>query len=363
MNILQNKLKRIAILYIIFQVLVFIPVFALDLDSTVNDTQRQNYTKTEQKTTVNQTKSEGTVKTKDTTPVAHPVEEKVNEAVKPAVEVSPKPSLPNVPALPKQAGSSTVSPINTEYSGKVPNENAIIPCNNIKVDALIIDESVVKSKTAEKKVKSTTSSSKTKTASKTTSFRSFVLAKGTQVRVISQSKITDYCTVGQKIVFLSTQEIRTPYYTIPKNTKYIARVEDVHGPQISCNGGLVALKIVSADICGRTQPINAGIIKLKTDNIHFSNLKGAHTYWKTTCKKAKWGQNIYSKWAKTSTKLASGGPAVILAPFPYLGGCVLAAASTVSSPVTALFGKGGHLTIPAKTVFTIKVYEDTRIRY
>ena len=92
-------------------------------------------------------------------------------------------------------------------------------------------------------------------------------------------------------------------------------------------------------------------------------MKGNHTYWKTTCKKAKWGQKIFTKWSRTSSKLASKGPAIILSPFPYLGGCVLAAASTVTSPVTALLGKGGSLVVPAHTTFTIKLYEDAKIRY
>ena len=147
------------------------------------------------------------------------------------------------------------------------------------------------------------------------------------------------------------------------NTKFVGRIIDAHKPQMSCNGGLVAFRIVSAEINGYNQPINAGIIRMKNERIHFSNLKGDHTYWKTTCKKAKWGQNIFAKWSRTSDKLAATGPGVVLAPFPYVAGFVIATASTVSSPITALLGKGGRLVVPANTTFTIKLYDDAQLRY
>ena len=79
-------------------------------------------------------------------------------------------------------------------------------------------------------------------------------------------------------------------------------------------------------------------------------------------KKAKWGQTKFRQYSQTSHKLANKGPGVILAPFPYIGGCILAGASTISSPVTALLGKGGNLNIPANTTFTLKLYEDAKIR-
>ena len=337
------------------------PVFALDLDSTVNDSQRQTYDRTKEQNTkpqqtqtpqktetapVNQSNSDGNVVNTTT--------ETVQE--KPVI----KQDLPTVPALPSKANSSTVAPINNQYSGKVPNSDAIIPCNDIKVGDLIIDESVAKSKTASTKSDKTSASAKIKTEG---NYRYVVLAKGTQIRAINKTKITDFLTEGGSVIFLSTQEISTPVLKIPKNTKFTARVVSAHRPQMSCNGGLVGLRLVSAEINGKTQQIDGGIIKLKTDRILFSNLKGEHTYIKTVAKKAKWGQNMYSKWAKTSQKLANNGAGVVLAPFPYIGGCVLAGASTISSPVTALLGKGGNLVIPANTTFTLKLYDEAKIRY
>jgi len=332
MNIL--KLFRFIFVLFISQALIGMPVFSLDLESTVTDNERSHYEK-------------GTTQP-NTNTTSEPLKTK----------------LPTVPAPPKNINSSTVAPLNTQYSGKIPNDEAIIPCN-IKVDKLTIDENVVKSKPTGKDTGKNTVIVKTDTKNTTTvqNYKTFILAKGTQVRAVNKTTITDSLIEGHTVEFLTTQDIFTPYCKIPKNTKLTAKVVDSHGPQISCNGGLVALRIVSAYINGYTQPINAGIIKIKTDNLHFSNLKGEHTYLKTVCKKAKWGQKIFSKWSKTSSKLANSGAGVILAPFPYVGGCVLAVSSTLTSPVTAILGKGGNLKVPANTVFTIKFYDDARIRY
>ena len=337
----MNILKKFKNLLVCFVVMTFwgMPVLSLDLDSTVTDNNRSHY---------------GVQTPQQNTNISG------NEKVK----------LPVVPALPKNANSSTIAPINIQYSGKIPNEEAIIPCN-IKVDKLTIDESIIKSKYADKNTilvknetkKNTKISKNTTKTTNVQNYRTYTLAKGTQFRAANRIKITDSLLEGQTVEFLTTQEIVTPYCKIPKNTKLTAKVVDSHKPQISCNGGLVALRIVSAYINGYTQPINAGIVKIKTDNLHFSNLKGEHTYLKTVCKKAKWGQNMFNKWAKTSSELANKGAGVILAPFPYIGGCVLAVSSTVTSPVTAILGKGGNLSIPANTVFTIKMYDDAKIRY
>lgn len=323
--------------------MLVLPALSLDLDSTINDGSRTNYSRqnqTEQKVPQNYTQT--------LNPSNLPI---INNAQKQQILQD----LPKVPKLPSSASSQTVAPINTVYSGNVPNNEAIIPCNDIKVNSLIVDNKIVKSKTESKSQKKKNIQYNYK------NYRTVLLPKGIQLRVINESKISDYLLEGQKIVFLTTQEFKTAGLTVPKNTKLIARVEDSHKPQLSCNGGLVGVKFVAIDLNGRSQNIEGKIIKLKTDNVYFSNLKGEHTYMKNVCKKAKWGQKKFNQYSKTSHKLANEGPKVIIAPFPYLAGCALAAASTLSSPATALLAKGGHLTIPPKTVFTMKFCSDTRI--
>ena len=348
------------------------PCFALDLDSTVNDSQRQNYSGHTvmdeiQKGTSNQHNQPVNIENVQTSPAPKvlvpegAMDTKVEEKkVEPKPEI--KQDLPKVPNLPSKANSSTVSPINSQYSGKMPNADAFIPCTDITIVDLIIDESVVKSKSEQTKTVQTKDTKTVKTV-KTVNYRTATLPSGTQFRAANQSRISDSMLEGQTVVFTSTQDLYTSYFKIPKGTKFVARVADAHRPQMTCNGGLVGLKIVTANINGYNQYLDGSILRLKNDRVYFSNLKGEHTYCKTVCKKAKWGQNMFKKWSNTSHKLANKGAGVILAPFPYIGGCVLAAASTVSSPVTALLGKGGNLNIPAKTTFTIKLNSDASLRY
>lgn len=337
------------------------PVFALDFDAVDNNSSRKTYTSTP-KPAVNVEQQMQKI------PTAQPVSDVVKETVstqdvaKQTIQNYEK--LPTVPKLPEKAFSKSVAPINTMYTGKNLDKNAIVPCNNIKVEELILDDKYktpVKTKIVNLVTpKQTTTKPKTVVAS---NYKYRRLPKGMQFRVVNTSKINDYMSKGQRIVFKSTQPIKTTYFNIPANTKFIGVIEDVHRPQMTCNGGLIAIRMVAAEINGYNQSIDGTIVKVNTNRVRLGNLKGAHTYFKTTCKKAKWGQKKYSQYSKTASKLADKGAGVVLAPFPYLSGCVLACASTLTSPVTALLGKGGSLTVPANTVFTIKLNEEAKIRY
>lgn len=352
-------------------------MFALDFDAVDNNSTRKTYTSTP---TVNQQVQQQTQQPLQNINVAQP-----SQNVQPAINVKTNPvqeqiisapptqvlpnyeKLPVVPKLPDKAFSKSVAPINTMYTGKNIDKNALIPCNDIKVEELILDEKYktpVKTKIVNlvtpKPTTTKTTTPKTVTGS---NYRYRKLAKGTQFRIVNSAKITDYMSEGQRVVFKSTQAVKTPYMTIPANTKFIGVIEDAHRPQMTCNGGLVAIRMVSAEINGYNQSIDGTIVKINTDRVRLGNLKGAHTYFKTTCKKAKWGQNKFKQYSQTASKLADKGAGIVVAPFPYLSGCVLACASTVTSPITALLGKGGSLTVPANTVFTIKLNEEAKIRY
>lgn len=345
------------------------PVFALDFDAVDNSSSRKTYTSTP---TVNQQMQQQPLQNINTvqsdlqniqpTTTVTPIQEQI--ITTPPTQVLPNyEKLPAVPKLPDKAFSKSVAPINTMYTGKTPDKNALVPCNNIKVDELILDD---KYKTPVKtKIVNlvTPKPSTTKPKTVVANYKYKKLPKGMQFRVVNTSKINDYMSEGQRIVFKSTQAVKTPYLTIPANTKFIGVIEDAHRPQMTCNGGLVAIRMVSAEINGYNQSIDGTIIKINTDRVRLGNLKGAHTYLKTTCKKAKWGQNKFSQYSKTASKLADKGAGIVVAPFPYLSGCVLACASTVTSPITALLGRGGSLTVPANTVFTIKLNEEAKIRY
>ena len=349
MNIFRKIDKKL--LFVFMGLLLILPAYPLDMETTVDDGARKNYCRTN--TTKSQPQTSKPADNNVQTPAL--IETPVTD------QVIKKTVLPAVPALPRDLKNLPTSPVNTEYSGKCPNEEALIPCD-IKVKDLIIEKSAVKPAVVlPQKTKHPISYQPKNTVKP--DYRYVKLPAGTQIRAINTTKITDYMYAGQKVGFLTTQEIYTPYFKVPVKTRLTAQVVNSHRPQFSCNGGHIELKIVSADINGYTIPFNAGIVRIKTDRVYFGSIKGKHTYGKTVCKKAKWGQNKFGQWSKTSSKLASKGPCVILAPFPYIGGCVLACASTVTSPITALLGKGGSLNIPANTVFTLKLYEDAKIRY
>lgn len=361
-------MKKVGLILYILTMLVASPVFALDFDAVDNSSERKTYTQPSQPIQTIQQIPTQTTPTTIQPPVQIqpiPVQIQTQTPIKEQVSVPEQTvqyeKLPDVPKLPAKANSKTVAPINTMYTGKTIDENAIQPCRDIKVEDLVLDNRYKKQKVVNYVTpKQTTTKTKTVSAA---NYRYRRIAKGSQFRVVNITKISDYMIEGQKIIFKNTQEIKTPYITVPKGAKFVGVVEDVHRPQMTCNGGLVDIRIRAVELNGKHHNIDASIIKLNTERIIFGNLKGDHTYWKTTCKKAKWGQTKFKKWSQTSSKLADKGPAIVIAPFPYIGGCVLAVSSTVTSPITALLGKGGSLTIPANTIFTIKLNEEAKIAY
>lgn len=345
-------------------------VSALDFDAVDNNAGRKNYTHTP----IQQVKPEEQVKSveqvnqpvKDNTPITNAVQQTITKPEPQVQDLQNYEKLPAVPKLPSKAFSKTVAPINTMYTGKKIDENAIIPCKDIKINELTLDERYTKTKFVNIVVPKKSTVSKTPTPTKTiqaSNYRYRRLAKGVQFRVVNVTKINDYMGEGQKIVFKTTQEVKTPYLTVPANTRIIGVIEDVHRPQMTCNGGLVSIRLSAIELNGISHNINGSIIKIKTDRVRLGNLKGDHTYLKTTCKKAKWGQTKFKQWSKTSSMLADKGAGIIIAPFPYIGGCITALGSTVTSPITALLGKGGSLSIAPNTTFTIKLNEEAKIRY
>lgn len=358
MNISHN-LKRILALCVL-NMLIINPIFALDFDAVDNNSSRKKLSTSKPKQVSQPTP------TTSSEPVVNEVKPNITQEIPPQTEPMPASiyeKLPNVPKLPEKAYSKSVAPLNTMYTGKTIDKNAITPCNDIKVEELILDKQYLNTKFANTVTPAKQTPAKQKqTIAVNNKYKTILLPKGMQFRVANSSKITDYMRYGQKITFKTTQEMKIQTLTIPANTKFTGVIENSHRPQMACNGGLVTIRLTTAEINGYNQSIDGSVVKLNTEKVRFGNLKGAHTYFKTTCRKAKWGQNKFKEYSKTSSRLADKGAGVIIAPIPYISGCVLACASTISSPITAFFGKGGNLTIPANTIFTIKLNEDTRIR-
>ena len=187
------------------------------------------------------------------------------------------------------------------------------------------------------------------------------LKRGTKFTVRLTSAISDKMSVGAKIYFKLTKPIKTKYFLLPENTKFVGIVVDSHSPQLSGNGGLLVIRVDNVVINGRTQEINAKVTKVNYKKIFFNNIKGKRTYWKNVVKSTQPGKRFYDKmWAKTK-QLANDNITIILSPFTLITGVVVIGVNVMGSPIFAMFSKGGSLSIPANSPFELKLLEDTTI--
>ncbi len=187
------------------------------------------------------------------------------------------------------------------------------------------------------------------------------LKRGTKITVRLTSGISDKLSVGSKIYFKLSKPIRTRYFSLPENTRFIGVITDSHSPQLSGNGGLIVIKIENITINGKTQEINAKITKANYKKIFFNNIKGKRTYLKNVAKSTEPGRKFYGKmWSKTK-KLANDSVTLIFSPFTLITGVAVLGVNVIGSPVFALFSEGGSISIPANSPFEIKLLEDTTI--
>ena len=291
--------KNISTIFIIFMLLAT-PVFALELDTSVDDEIRRTYdpSKLEQSLPA----------LPKTAPTQQNTVPKTSQTTQ-APQAAPK-SLPSTPAAKPQIG---VKKFDNEY----------------KYD-------------------------------KSTAIR---IKKGTKFRVKSNSVISDYLREGVKVSFTSIKPVTQRYITVPAGTKFTAVVEDSHQPQMSGNGGLVVLMVDSITVNGQTRSVHGKITKANMKKIFFNNMKGKRTYWKGVANQVDKGENFYKKTRRTSSKLADNPVGILISPIPVLTGMVVYAVNFVGSPLFALWSKGGRISIPAGSEFEIKLLEDIYLSF
>ena len=185
--------------------------------------------------------------------------------------------------------------------------------------------------------------------------------KGTSFDVVNATKINDWLAKGNTVKFRTKAPIVKRKYTIPAGTTFTGEILEVHRPQITCNGGLVVIRIRSMTYKGQTIPINAYITRADDKKIFLNNIKGDRTYLKTTWKKGSWGRNMFSKMWNLTTNLGDDAATLILSPFPFVYGTVCYGVNTIVSPICAFFSKGGHVSIPAGSDFRIKFLDSVYI--
>lgn len=185
--------------------------------------------------------------------------------------------------------------------------------------------------------------------------------KGTKLNVVNTSAISDWQIKGTQIKFVNNTPIHLKRCTIPQSTVFNGEIVDSHRPQITCNGGLVAIKVHSMIYKGQTIPINAYIIRADDKKIFFNNIKGDRTYLKTMWKKGNWGRTLFNKMMTLTVSLGASGSTLVLSPFPLAYGTICLGANTILSPITAFFAKGGSVSIPAQSKFRIKLLDDVMV--
>ena len=184
---------------------------------------------------------------------------------------------------------------------------------------------------------------------------------GTSFNVINSSTISDWQVRGTKVSFSLPKVTHGRGFTIPAGTSFQGEIVDSHQPQISCNGGLVAIKVYKMIYKNQAIPIDAYVIRANNKKIFLNNIKGERTYLKTLWQKGNWGRTLFNKMLTMTINLGAEGSTFILSPFPLAYGTICLGANTITSPITAFFSKGGHVSIPAGSNFRIKLNEDVMI--
>jgi len=187
------------------------------------------------------------------------------------------------------------------------------------------------------------------------------IPKGTSFNVVSTGKISDWQTKGTTVKFKTTTPVYKKKYTIPASTVFTGEVIESHQPQLSCNGGLVVIRIRSMQYKGSMVLLNAYITRADDKMIFLNNIKGERTYLKTVWKKGNWGRSLFNRMLTLTVSLGGDGSTFLLSPFPFLYGSLCLGANTLISPVTAFFQKGKHVSIPSGSHFRIKLLDDAYI--
>lgn len=184
---------------------------------------------------------------------------------------------------------------------------------------------------------------------------------GTSFNVTNSVSISDWQRKGTKVKFTTRSNTSGVYYNIPAGTVFQGEIIESHQPQITCNGGLVVIKVYSMIYKGQTVPVTAYVTRANDKKIFFNKIKGNRTYLQTTWKKGNWGRTIFDKMWGVTVGLGADGATLILTPFPLAYGTICLGLNTITSPICAFFSKGGHISIPAGSQFKIKFLDDVYI--
>lgn len=185
---------------------------------------------------------------------------------------------------------------------------------------------------------------------------------GTKFQVRSNLTISDWMQTGSAVSFTITAPVYKRYITIPSGTKIYGRIEDVHRPQKTGNGGLVVIRITSIIYNGKNYAMNGKVTKANSKKVFLNNIKGQRKYWKNVGAQIDKGEAFYQKTYNTSNKLAKNPLGWIISPIPRIVGFVGYTGATILSPLTAITSTGGSLSIPSGSTFELKLLDDAYVK-
>lgn len=183
------------------------------------------------------------------------------------------------------------------------------------------------------------------------------IPQGTKFQAKSQSKATCWSGKNTAITFVTTAPVYKKGFSILSGTKLTGTVTNSRAPQITGNGGLLEIKVTKMIYKGREIPINGKITKVNSKLVFFNKIKGERAYLEGVNNQYKKGKNFYYKSRAASKKLASNPAGTLISPIPTIAGAVGCVVCTAASPVTGLTQKGKSVSIPAGSVFEIKLTE------
>lgn len=311
--------------------LICAPVFAAELDTSVNDEIRKNY---------NPDKLEDDVKL-PSLPKIITEEEHATKAVKSQVQPL-KPVSSNTPIK----AVKSVTPAQPVQQAKIQQSESFSATNTA-------------SQSQESEQLKQISAPMINSSSAKMSYA--VLKSGTKLDLKLLTSVSDRTRHGTIVKLVSMYPVSTTYYTVPMGTVFYGRVEDSHHPQLLTNGGLIVIGINAMEIAGNKHQIDAIVTKVNSKHIYFNNIKGERRYFKSMRSSMKPGFHFLKKMMGVTGNLMTDGSSIVVAPFSLCAGVIAAGGNVLLSPALALFRKGAPIYVNNGSYVQIKLQEDVRI--
>lgn len=188
-----------------------------------------------------------------------------------------------------------------------------------------------------------------------------VLKKGTKFQTKLVTSVSDRTHRGAAVMLQNRYPVSTTYLTIPIGAIFEGTVVQSHPPQFTGNGGLITMKINSINLNGVSHPASAFVTETNFKHIFFNDIKGQRKFAKNMFSSMRPGFQFYKRMFANSARLLNDGGSAIWSPFPFIAGVVGLGAGVISSPVLAVFSKGGQSYLRSGSNVEIKLEQDVII--